>query len=147
MSQTIYDVGGVQYPRPFRIHRLGHFGFNLGSLDKGLDFYGRQLGFRLTDETTLDRLLPGNGAGMEDGRLFFMTNNTDHHAFPPAHRSLGTTPTATSVERPKVAATSSATTWNRWAGTDSRVHKHGAAASRTHGPSHSRIVIPTSNHA
>ena len=89
MSQTIYDVGGVQYPRPFRIRRLGHFGFNLDSLDKGLDFYGRQLGFRLTDETTLGRLLPGAGAGMEDERLIFMTNNTDHHAFLLAHRSLG----------------------------------------------------------
>ena len=31
MSQTIYDVGGVQYPRPFRIHRLRQFGFIFGS--------------------------------------------------------------------------------------------------------------------
>ncbi len=89
MSQTMYDVGGVLYPRPFKIRRLGHFGFNLSGLDKGLDFYGRLLGFRLTDETSLGKLLPQMAAGMEDDRLFFMTHNTDHHSFLLAHRSLG----------------------------------------------------------
>lgn len=89
MSQTMYDVGGIRYPRPFRIRRLGHFGFNLANLDAGLDFYGRQLGFRLTDEMTLGKLLPEAAAGMEDDRLFFMTHNTDHHSFLLAHRSLG----------------------------------------------------------
>jgi len=89
MSQTMYDVGGIRYPRPFRIRRLGHFGFNLGNLDAGLDFYGRGLGFRMSDETALNKLLPGAGDGMEDDRLFFMTHNTDHHSFLLAHRSLG----------------------------------------------------------
>jgi len=27
-----YDVGGVTYPRPFKIRRLGHFGFNVEKL-------------------------------------------------------------------------------------------------------------------
>lgn len=89
MNQSLYDVGGVLYPRPFRIRRLGHFGFNVGGLDGGLDFYGRLLGFMLTDEARLSELLPGAGDGLEDDRLFFMTNNTDHHAFLLAHRSLG----------------------------------------------------------
>lgn len=89
MTQRVYDVGGVRYPRPFRIRRLGHFGFNLGGLTEGLAFYGNLLGFRLTDETTLGKLLPGGAAGMEDDRLFFMTHNTDHHSFLLAHRSLG----------------------------------------------------------
>jgi len=43
MSKS-YDVGGVLYPRPFRIRRLGHFGFNLNRLDEGLAFYGGLLG-------------------------------------------------------------------------------------------------------
>ena len=89
MRNETYEVGGITYPRPFRIRRLGHFGFNLGNLDQGLDFYGRQLGFRLTDETSLGRLLPGAASDMEDDRLFFMTHNTDHHSFLLAHKSLG----------------------------------------------------------
>lgn len=89
MNQTVYDVGGVTFPRPFRIRRLGHFGFNVGDLDKGLDFYGRLLGFRLTDETTLGKLMPEAAGTLEDDRLYFMTHNTDHHSFLLAHRSLG----------------------------------------------------------
>jgi catechol 2,3-dioxygenase-like lactoylglutathione lyase family enzyme len=88
MSKT-YDVGGVQYPRPFRIRRLGHFGFNLNRLDEGLAFYGGLLGFQLTDETSLGKLMSGTAPAMEDDRLFFMTHNTDHHSFLLAHRSLG----------------------------------------------------------
>ena len=89
MATQTYDVGGILYPRPFRIRRLGHFGFNMNSLDAGFDFYSKALGFRLTDETRLSRLIPGAGEGMEDDRIIFMTNNTDHHAFLLAHRSLG----------------------------------------------------------
>lgn len=84
-----YDVGGVLYPRPFRIRRLGHFGFNLNRLDEGLAFYGGLLGFQLTDETSLSKLTSGAAPAMEDDRLFFMTHNTDHHSFLLAHRSLG----------------------------------------------------------
>ena len=71
-----YDVGGVLYPRPFRIRRLGHFGFNLNRLDEGLAFYGGLLGFQLTDETSLGKLTSGAAPAMEDDRLFFMTHNT-----------------------------------------------------------------------
>ena len=27
-----YDIGGVRYPQPFKIRRLGHFGFNVADL-------------------------------------------------------------------------------------------------------------------
>ena len=30
---TRYDVGGVLLPRPFKIRRLGHFGFNAVRMD------------------------------------------------------------------------------------------------------------------
>ena len=51
-----YSVGGVLYPRPFKIRRLGHFGLNLSHLDAGTDFYTRLLGFRLTDRLDLSTL-------------------------------------------------------------------------------------------
>ncbi|MEP5742240.1 MAG: VOC family protein, partial [Marinomonas sp.] len=55
---TTYSVEGVQFPRPFRIRRLGHFGFNLNNLDAGIDFYGRLLGFDMTDMVHLKMLAP-----------------------------------------------------------------------------------------
>ena len=30
--QASYDVGGIAYPRPFKIRRLGHFGFNVADM-------------------------------------------------------------------------------------------------------------------
>ena len=53
-----YNVGGVQYPRPFKIRRLGHFGFNVADFGKGLDFYARLLGFRITDTRDFSKV-PG----------------------------------------------------------------------------------------
>lgn len=38
MGKHNYEFGGIAYPRPLCIRRLGHFGFNLGNLDEGLDF-------------------------------------------------------------------------------------------------------------
>ena len=31
-QQQLYDVGGVMLPRPFKIRRLGHFGFNVAKM-------------------------------------------------------------------------------------------------------------------
>jgi catechol-2,3-dioxygenase len=56
--QASYDVGGVAYPRPFKIRRLGHFGFNVADMNGGIDFYSRLLGFRITDERDLSKI-PG----------------------------------------------------------------------------------------
>jgi catechol 2,3-dioxygenase-like lactoylglutathione lyase family enzyme len=86
---TTYDVEGIDFPRPFRIRRLGHFGFNLNSLDAGADFYGRLLGFRCTDEVRLGEFESELPPSLQDDRLIFMTHNTDHHALLLAHRSLG----------------------------------------------------------
>ena len=30
-----YDIGGIRYPQPFKIRRLGHFGFNVADLQGG----------------------------------------------------------------------------------------------------------------
>ena len=47
-----YNVGGIFLPRPFKIRRLGHFGFNVEKLPEGREFYGDLLGFKASD--TLD---------------------------------------------------------------------------------------------
>jgi hypothetical protein len=39
-----YDVGGVRLPRPFKIRRLGHTGFDIFSFDKTVDFTRGSLG-------------------------------------------------------------------------------------------------------
>ena len=89
--QTSYDVGGVAYPRPFKIRRLGHFGFNVADMNGGIDFYSRLLGLRITDERDLSKI-PGReemARKLEDPRIVFMSHNSDHHAFLLAHKSLG----------------------------------------------------------
>jgi hypothetical protein len=44
-----YNVGGVFLPRPFKVRRLGHFGFNAVKMQEGLEFYNALLGFKLSD--------------------------------------------------------------------------------------------------
>lgn len=91
LQRTTYDIGGVRYPQPFKIRRLGHFGFNVDDLDKGLDFYSRLLGFRVTDTRDFSKV-PGReemAKRLQDPRIVFMSHNSDHHAFLLAHKSLG----------------------------------------------------------
>jgi catechol 2,3-dioxygenase-like lactoylglutathione lyase family enzyme len=91
-SNGLYNVGGVLLPRPFKIRRLGHFGFNLSQLEEGVRFYTRLLGFRLTDEFNLSKVpeLQKMMAHLQDPRLFFTSHGSDHHALLLAHKSLGT---------------------------------------------------------
>jgi catechol 2,3-dioxygenase-like lactoylglutathione lyase family enzyme len=89
--QSSYDIGGVRYPQPFKIRRLGHFGFNVPDLEAGIDFYARLLGFRITDTRDFSKI-PGReemARRMQDPRIVFMSHNSDHHAFLLAHKSLG----------------------------------------------------------
>ena len=64
---TKYNVGGILLDRPFKIRRLGHFGFNMTNLEAAHHFYCDLLGFRVSDE------FPRGG--------WFMRFGTDHHAF------------------------------------------------------------------
>ncbi|VCU71038.1 Biphenyl-2,3-diol 1,2-dioxygenase [Pigmentiphaga humi] len=82
MQADLFDVGGVQFPRPFRIRRLGHFGINVLDPAAAVDFYCRLLGFRISDQIdfgarlpqeTRDRYGPGNG--------YFLRHGTEHHSF------------------------------------------------------------------
>jgi catechol 2,3-dioxygenase-like lactoylglutathione lyase family enzyme len=78
-----YNVGGVLLPRPFKVRRLGHFGFNAMKMNEGLEFYNALLGFKLSD--TLDfAAIPGFPEAVKklgDARGFFMRHGTDHHSF------------------------------------------------------------------
>ena len=50
-----YDVGGVLLERPFKIRRLGHFGFNFDKLEEAREFYGDLLGFTVSDKADFSR--------------------------------------------------------------------------------------------
>jgi len=81
-NSTRYSVGGVLLPRPFKIRRLGHFGFNAVQMTEGLDFYERLLGFRHSDVLDFGKMpWAPKGGGLGDTRGYFMRYGTDHHAF------------------------------------------------------------------
>jgi catechol 2,3-dioxygenase-like lactoylglutathione lyase family enzyme len=86
-----YNVGGVILSQPFKIRRLGHFGFNLSDLDQGVDFYNRLFGFRLTDaiEINLFDFAKEMAQRLKDRRIFFLTYGSDHHALLLADQTLG----------------------------------------------------------
>ena len=77
-----YNVGGVLLPRPFKVRRLGHFGFNVEKLAEGREFYGDLLGFKASDTLDFSRApwFPKD-ADLGDPRGYFMRYGTDHHAF------------------------------------------------------------------
>ena len=77
-----FDVGGVLLDRPFKIRRLGHFGYNLYKFDEGLHFYRDLLGFRVTDTLDFARIVPDKSKfeGVQTVG-YFMTHGTDHHSF------------------------------------------------------------------
>src|SRR2546422_10361734 len=77
-----YNVGGVLLPRPFKIRRLGHFGFNAVQMDESRDFYGGLLGFKHSDILDFGTMpWAPKGADLGDTRGYFMRYGTDHHAF------------------------------------------------------------------
>ena len=77
-----YNVGGIYLERPFKIRRLGHFGFNVEKLPEGREFYGDLLGFTASDTLDFSRApwFPKD-ADLGDPRGYFMRYGTDHHAF------------------------------------------------------------------
>ena len=76
-----YNVGGVLLERPFKIRRLGHFGFNIDRLEAARHFYGDLLGFTVSDKADFSRApwFPKD-AGLGDTHGYFMRYGTDHHA-------------------------------------------------------------------
>ncbi len=80
-----YDVGGVTMPRPFKIRRLGHFGFNVYDMEAGLHFYKNLLGFKVSDYLNFkgspQRAELLKGISDQDCQGAFMHHGGDHHSF------------------------------------------------------------------
>ena len=79
-----YDVGGVLLERPFKIRRLGHFGFNINAdkMDETVNFYVNLLGFRISDVTDFSaRFTNGEMDGVPVTPGYFTRHNSDHHTF------------------------------------------------------------------
>ena len=81
-AQDKFNVGGVLLDQPFKIRRLGHFGFNLSNMEAGVHFYVDLLGFRVSDVMDYSRRArdPGQVAGLGDPNGYFTRYGTDHHA-------------------------------------------------------------------
>jgi catechol 2,3-dioxygenase-like lactoylglutathione lyase family enzyme len=77
-----FNVGGVLLNQPFKIRRLGHFGFNLVHMDEGVRFYIDLLGFRVSDVMDYSKRAksPDQVAGLGDPNGYFTRYGTDHHA-------------------------------------------------------------------
>lgn len=80
--QAKFNVGGVLFDQPFKIRRLGHFGFNLANMDEAVRFYVDLLGFRVSDVMDYSRRAksPEQVAGLGDPNGYFTRYGTDHHA-------------------------------------------------------------------
>jgi len=82
MSATTqrYNVGGIYLQRPFKIRRLGHFGFNVNKVEEAREFYGDLLGFTQSDKADFSRA-PWFPKDQDLGpQGYFMRYGTDHHA-------------------------------------------------------------------
>lgn len=81
--QAKYDVGGVLLDRPFKIRRLGHFGFNVLNMEDCVHFYIDLLGFRISDVADMfaSRLTPEQLKDVGNPRGYFTRYGGDHHAF------------------------------------------------------------------
>jgi catechol 2,3-dioxygenase-like lactoylglutathione lyase family enzyme len=81
-SPQKFDVGGVLLNQPFKIRRLGHFGFNLVNMDEGIGFYRDLLGFRVSDiiDHSVRAKNPEQLAALTNTNSYFTRYGTDHHA-------------------------------------------------------------------
>jgi catechol 2,3-dioxygenase-like lactoylglutathione lyase family enzyme len=81
-TRSQFNVGGILLNQPFKIRRLGHFGFNVVDIDECRRFYTDLLGFRISDELDFSRRAsPGQLEGLGDPKGYFTRYGTDHHAF------------------------------------------------------------------
>ncbi|HXQ51274.1 MAG TPA: VOC family protein [Stellaceae bacterium] len=77
-----FNVGGVLLERPFKIRRLGHFGYNCYKMDEAMHLYRDLLGFRTTDTLDFAKAIPAPHMfdGVPTTVGWFMTHGTDHHS-------------------------------------------------------------------
>ena len=77
-----FNVGGVLLDRPFKVRRLGHFGFNMSDAAGALDFYTRLLGFRVSDPLDFANVAPDPKIfeGLTETTGYFLNHGSDHHS-------------------------------------------------------------------
>ena len=75
-----YDVGGIRLERPFRVLRLGHFGFNVRDQEIALRFYSDLLGLPMTDTRDFSDRAGRGAAKGEDPNGYFLRVSGDHHS-------------------------------------------------------------------
>jgi catechol 2,3-dioxygenase-like lactoylglutathione lyase family enzyme len=79
----VHDVGGVLLPRPFKIRRVGHFGYNCLDIDRMLDFYVSGLGLIISDQSErMPSRLPAEeqaNLAPNEKLLHFTRFGSDHH--------------------------------------------------------------------
>jgi catechol 2,3-dioxygenase-like lactoylglutathione lyase family enzyme len=78
-----FNVGGVLLPRPFKIRRLGHFGFNVADVDVAMAFYAGLLGLKVSDDIDFG---PPRNIGFDFSDVgstigYFLRHAGDHHSF------------------------------------------------------------------
>lgn len=85
-----FAVGGVALDRPFKIVRLGHFGFNSDHLEETVKFYTELLGFDVTDTLDFSHRLTEEQKKQVKGAPIgvFTRYGSDHHALVLFNRSL-----------------------------------------------------------
>ena len=78
-----FNVGGVLMDRPFKIRRLGHFGFNVANFKACARFYTDLLGFSISDPIDFGRRIEDEKVreGFESTVGYFMRHGSDHHSF------------------------------------------------------------------
>jgi catechol 2,3-dioxygenase-like lactoylglutathione lyase family enzyme len=78
-----HDVGGVRLARPFKIRRLGHFGYNCVDIDAMLEFYVDGLGLIISDQSgTMPARLPSEEQEQlrpNERLLHFTRFGSEHH--------------------------------------------------------------------
>jgi catechol 2,3-dioxygenase-like lactoylglutathione lyase family enzyme len=78
-----FDVGGVMLERPFKIRRLGHFGYYSDHMEEAKHFYFDLLGFQVSDIIDFQARAssPDQFKGLGDPTAYFTRFGTDHHSF------------------------------------------------------------------
>jgi catechol 2,3-dioxygenase-like lactoylglutathione lyase family enzyme len=104
-----YDVGGVMLDRPFKIRRLGHFGFNTDKIEEAAHFYIDLLGFLISDEAGFLRRNP-ELSDMGPGG-YFTRYGTDHHAFVLFNKRIMDKMAELRGETPQAGITTNQITW------------------------------------
>ncbi len=83
VQSKLFNVGGIMLERPFKIRRLGHFGFNNVNMAESLRFYTELLGFKVTDLLDFTKRLEEMNIREDLGEPYgyFTRYGGDHHAF------------------------------------------------------------------